>query len=198
MAQGGSGETPSDLLTRLRSVVEPPPAGVTPAAGPGDAAVLLLADPREPGLPLLFMRRTRLVRSHRGQVAFPGGGTEPGDGGPVGTALREAREEMGVEADAVEILGLLAPVMTATEARRLTPVVAVERRPLVPTVEPFEVAEWFRIRLADLLTAPVTSRRIHGAPGRAMVHFYEVGDRVIWGATAAIIHDLLARLGRTD
>jgi 8-oxo-dGTP pyrophosphatase MutT (NUDIX family) len=187
------------LLQRLRTAVAPPPPFDSREAVPdGAAAVLLLADPTHLGLPLLFMRRTRLVPSHRGQISFPGGGVEPDDRGPVETALREAHEEMAVDPDAVEVLGVLPGVLTATGARRLTPVVAVERRALHPVPDPFEVAEWFRVPLADLLDARVTSRPVPGMPPGALVRFYEVHGRVIWGATAAIIHDLLARLGRTD
>jgi 8-oxo-dGTP pyrophosphatase MutT (NUDIX family) len=137
------------------------------------------------------------VRTHRGQIAFPGGGVEPDDAGIVATALRELHEEMGIPPDAVEVLGQLRPVLTATSYRRLTPVVAVERRAVEPVAEPYEVAEWFRIGLAELLQAPLTARRIPGDPLQREVYFYEAAGRVIWGASAAILHDLMARLGRT-
>src|SRR5437899_1799149 len=91
------------LLDRLRAAVSPAPPGLPQ---PEDAAaVVLLFDPGDPELPLLFMRRSRLVRTHRGQIAFPGGGAEPGDHGVVGTALRELHEEMGIAPDDVEVLG---------------------------------------------------------------------------------------------
>jgi hypothetical protein len=104
---------------------------------------------------------------------------------------------MGIPPDAVEVLGQLRPVLTATSYRRLTPVVAVERRAVEPVAEPYEVAEWFRIGLAELLQAPLTARRIPGDPLQREVYFYEAAGRVIWGASAAILHDLMARLGRT-
>lgn len=186
----------SDLLDRLRSVVSPAtPDGQQPADA---AAVVLLFDPSHEDLPLLFMRRSQIVRTHRGQIAFPGGGVEPQDPGVVGTALRELHEEMGIGPDDVEVLGQLRPVLTATSYRRLTPVVAVERRPLLPVPDSYEVAETFRIGLAELLRAPLTARRIPGDPMEREVYFYEAGGRVIWGASAAILHDLLERLGRRD
>lgn len=192
----------ADLLERLRAAVDPvtAPAPVIPPAVDGrrNAAVLLLADPATEGLPVLFMRRTRLVRSHRGQIALPGGGVEPGDAGPVGTALREAHEELGVARDRVEVLGVLRPVTTASSERHLIPVVALERSPVHPVPDGFEVADWFRIPLAELMVAPVVARHIPGGGRDGFVRFYEVGGRVIWGATAAILHDLLGRLGRTD
>lgn len=196
-AMSDAGAQPNDLLDRLRAAVSPtPPAG---AAQPDDAAsVVLLFDPSDASLPLLFMRRSRLVRTHRGQIAFPGGGVEAHDDGVVGTALRELHEEMGIAAGDVEVLGQLRPVLTATSYRRLTPVVALERRPVEPVAEPYEVAEWFRIGLAELMRAPLTARRIPGDPMEREVYFYEAGGKVIWGASAAILHDLLERLGRSD
>jgi 8-oxo-dGTP pyrophosphatase MutT (NUDIX family) len=188
---------PADLLDRLRAAVSPAPPLDQPQADDA-AAVVLLFDPSTPALPLLFMRRSRLVRTHRGQIAFPGGGVEPQDGGAVDTALRELHEEMGIPPDQVEVLGQLRPVLTATSYRRLTPVVALERHAVQPVAEPYEVAEWFRIDLAELLEAPLTARRIPGDPMRREVYFYEAGGRVIWGASAAILHDLLQRLGRED
>jgi 8-oxo-dGTP pyrophosphatase MutT (NUDIX family) len=185
----------SELVDRLRDAVSPtpPPGDVQPDDA---AAVVLLFDPRGPGLPLLFMRRSLLVRTHRGQVAFPGGGIEPGDGGVVDAGLRELHEEMGIAPEQVDVLGQLQPVLTATSYRRVTPVVALQRGAVEPVPDPYEVAEWFHSPLAELLDAPLTARRIPGDPMEREVYFYEAGGRVIWGASAAILHDLLARLGR--
>ena len=192
------GETPpTPLLDRLRAVVSPvtPPEQPQPA---DSAAVTLLFDPSVATLPLLLMRRSRQVRTHRGQIAFPGGGVEPDDDGVAGTALRELHEEMGIAAGDVEVLGQLLPVLTATSFRRLTPLVALQRGAVEPVPDAFEVGEWFRIDLAELLEAPLTARRVAGDPLGREVYFYEAAGRVIWGASAAILHDLLARLGRTD
>jgi 8-oxo-dGTP pyrophosphatase MutT (NUDIX family) len=197
MSLPGDSAPADHLVERLRAAVSPLPPPGHPQ--PDDAAaVVLLFDPSDESLPLLFMRRSRLVRTHRGQIAFPGGGVEAQDSGVEGTALRELHEEMGIAPDDVEVLGRLQPVLTATSYRRLTPVVALERRPLHPVGDPYEVADWFRIGLAELLRAPLTARRIAGDPMDREVYFYEAGGRVIWGASAAILHDLLQRLGRTD
>jgi 8-oxo-dGTP pyrophosphatase MutT (NUDIX family) len=186
-----------DLLGRLRAAVSPTSPPGTPQ--PDDAAaVVLLFDPSDPSLPLLFMRRSRLVRTHRGQIAFPGGGVEAHDDGVVAAGLRELQEEMGIAPDDVEVLGELRPVLTATSYRQLTPIVALQRRPVDPVADPWEVGDWFRIGLAELLRAPLTARRIPGDPMQREVYFYEAGGRVIWGASAAILHDLLERLGRED
>jgi len=185
------------LVDRLREVVSP--TAPDAAAEPDDAAaVVLLFDPAEPGLPLLFMRRSRLVPTHRGQIAFPGGGIEEGDGGVVAGGLRELQEEMGVAPEQVDVLGQLRPVLTATSYRRVTPVVALQREAVEPVPEPYEVAEWFRIPLAELMVAPLTARRVPGDPMGREVYFYEAAGRVIWGASAAILHDLLERLERAQ
>jgi len=182
------------LLPRLRAAVEPLPAPGA-AVPPGiTAAVLLLVDPTDSGLPLLFIRRSRRVRSHRGQIAFPGGGVEDTDAGVVGTALREAREELGIAESDVEPLGLLPPVLTRGSERWLCPVVGLQRGAVTPVADGYEVACWFRIPMADLLEAPLTSRPIPGMEGDAMVHFYEAQGRIVWGATARVLHELLSRL----
>jgi 8-oxo-dGTP pyrophosphatase MutT (NUDIX family) len=183
------------LLDRLRGAVDPLPAAGAALPPEVTAAVLLLVDPSDAALPLLFIRRSRQVRTHRGQIAFPGGGIDPGDAGVVGAALREAQEELAVPLDAVEPLGLLGTVRTRGSARSLCPVVGLQRRPLTPVADGYEVATWFRIPIAELLEAPLTSRPIPGMEGDAVVHFYEAHGQIIWGATAAVLHDLLGRLG---
>ena len=185
------------LAIALRAAVDPlpdpPPPVIDPASGSRNAAVLILADPATPGLPLLFIRRSRRVSAHQGQIAFPGGGAEEGDGGPAGTALREAHEEVGIDPVDVEVIGALPPTPTRTSAIRVDPVVALARRPLTPRPDGFEVEAIFEVTLDDLLAAPVTSREIHGMRGRP-VHFIEVDGRVIWGATAAMLVELTRRV----
>lgn len=187
------------LASALRAAVDPlpdpPPPATDPSTGTRNAAVLILADPATPGLPLLFIRRSRRVSTHQGQIAFPGGGAEERDGSPAGTALREAREEVGVDPADVEVIGALPPATTRTSSARVDPVVALARRPVSARPDGFEVDSIFGVGLDELLAAPVTSREIPGMPGRP-VHFIEVGDRVIWGATAAMLVELLGRVRR--
>lgn len=142
------------------------------------------------------MLRSAGLRFHAGQIAFPGGSAEPEDADVVATALREAHEELGVVRDNVEVLGLLSPLITATSERWLTPVVGMQRAPWTVRADGHEVADWFRIELTALQRAPHTLRELERNGRRVSVHFYEVGGRVIWGVTAAILHELLERLGR--
>lgn len=185
------------LAIALRAAVDPlpdpAPPTIDPVSGSRNAAVLILADPGTPGLPLLFIRRSRRVSAHQGQIAFPGGGAEEGDGGPAGTALREAREEVGIDPADVEVIGALPPTPTRTSAMRVDPVVGLARRPLAPQPDGFEVEAIFEVTLDDLLAAPVTSREVPGRRGMP-VHFIEVEGRVIWGATAAMLVELLRRV----
>lgn len=187
------------LAQRLRGIASPLPDPATApyamsVSGEPPSAVLVLADPAAEGTPLLFIRRSLVVSTHRGQIAFPGGGVEPGDGGPAGTALREASEEVGVDPQQVEVLGLLPAMHTATSGRRLDPVLALCTGPQALRTGHFEVAELFWIPLEQLLAVPITRRQVPGAPEGTVVTFIEVGGRVIWGATGAIVADLLEHL----
>lgn len=187
------------IVDGLRAIVRPVRDAVPPLAGGGrPASVLLLCDPSTDGVPLLFVLRSADLRSHPGQIAFPGGSAEPEDSDVVATALREANEELGVDPANVEVLGLLSPFATVVSDRWLTPVVALERRPSVLRGDGFEVAEWFRVDIADLMVSPHTVRELQRDGIGRQVHFYEVSNRVIWGVTGVIVHELLTLLGRTD
>jgi 8-oxo-dGTP pyrophosphatase MutT (NUDIX family) len=159
------------------------------------AAVLMLFDRRSPRLPLLFLQRTDHLRHHAGQVGFPGGGAEEVDADLVATALREAAEEAGIPRAAVEVVGMLPPLLTATSDNWLTPVVAFQVADFELRPDGFEVARLFRVDLADLIEAPHTVRTITHDGLTREVHFYDVGGEIIWGATGAIVAELLARIG---
>lgn len=186
----------ADLESLLRAAVDPLDTVHEPAppSARRNAAVLLLFDRRDPQLPLLFLERTAHLRHHAGQIGFPGGGAEPDDTGPVATALREAAEEAAVPADAVEVIGMLPPLLTATSDNWLTPVVGMQSGHLELRPDPFEVARLFHAGLAGLMAAPHTVRTLEHEGRTREVHFYDVGGDVIWGVTAAIITELIQRI----
>jgi 8-oxo-dGTP pyrophosphatase MutT (NUDIX family) len=188
-----------EIVERLRLAVRDPAAGLHAVPeGQRPASVLLLCDPATSGVPLLFVLRSEELRQHPGQIAFPGGGAETTDADVVATALREAHEELGIQADDVEILGVLTPFSTVVSGRWVTPVVGLQRGPIEFTPDDFEIAEWFRVDIAELMVAPHTIREVERNGLRGRIHYYEVAGRVIWGVTGAIVHELLERLGRTD
>jgi 8-oxo-dGTP pyrophosphatase MutT (NUDIX family) len=191
-------ESPS-IVDRLRAAVRNPEQAAAPIPeGQRPASVLLLCDPSTAGVPLLFVLRSEELRQHPGQIAFPGGGAETFDSDVVATAMREAGEELGIQSSSVEVLGLLSTFSTVVSGRWLTPVVGLQRGPIDFKADDFEIAEWFRVDIADLLVAPHTVREIERNGMRARIHYYEASGRVIWGVTGAILHELLERLGRTD
>ncbi|MBJ7596226.1 MAG: CoA pyrophosphatase [Candidatus Dormibacteraeota bacterium] len=184
------------LEERLRSAVDPLDTfhREAPAESRRVAAVLMLFDTRNNGLPLLFLERTAHLRHHAGQIGFPGGGAEPGDSGAVATALREAGEEAGIPADAVEVIGLLPPLLTATSDNWLTPVVGLQQRDIELRPDPFEVARLFRLELDAIMEAPHTVRTLTHEGRSRRVHFYELDGNLIWGVTAAIVAELISRV----
>lgn len=183
--------------SQLRRAVDPLDVMHAPAPdGHRSAGVLLLLDVRDPRIPLLFLERSAHLRHHAGQIGFPGGVDEDADASIVDTALREAREEAGIPADAVEVIGLLPPFMTATSDRWLTPVVGLQRNAIALTPDPGEVARLFTLSLADLADAPHSVRRLERDGLSRDVHFYEVGSNTVWGVTAAIVSELLERIER--
>ncbi len=184
------------LEERLRSAVDPLDTfhDEAPAESRRVAAVLMLFDTRNDGLPLLFLERTAHLRHHAGQIGFPGGGAEPGDSSVVATALREAGEEAGIPADAVEVIGLLPPLLTATSDNWLTAVVGLQQRDIELHPDPFEVARLFRLELGAIMEAPHTMHTLTHEGRSRQVHFYELDGNVIWGVTAAIVAELIGRV----
>lgn len=185
-----------DLERLLRGAVDQLDArhAAAPPQTRRSAAVLLLFDHSSPNLPLLFLQRTEHLRHHAGQIGFPGGGTEEADGSVVDTALREAAEETGVPTDAVEVIGLLPPLLTATSDNWLTPVVGFQSRHVELHPDPFEVARLFRVDLTALMRAPHSVHTITHDGVTRNVHFYDVEGTTIWGVTGAIITELITRI----
>ena len=156
------------------------------------AAVLVAIVERERPTVLLTRRSDDLV-THAGQVAFPGGRSDPGET-PWQTALREAHEEIGLEPALVDVAGLSTPYETVT-AFRVTPVVGFVRPEFTLTVNSAEVAEVFEVDLERLITLESWERREAEFRG-ARRFFYAMphGENLIWGATAGMLRGLHHKL----
>lgn len=165
---------------------------------PAPAAVLVPLVRRPAGLAVMLTRRTEHLRDHAGQISFPGGRSEPADHGPVGTALRETEEEVGLARRYIEIVGELPRYITIT-GYDVTPVVALVTSPFVLRPDASEVAEVFEVPLAFLLDP--ANHRQHSLHYRgALRHYFAMpyGEYFIWGATAGMIRSLADRLGMLE
>ncbi|MCX7646700.1 MAG: CoA pyrophosphatase [Rhodobacteraceae bacterium] len=143
---------------------------------------------------VVLTRRSSRLKHHPGQIALPGGKVDPGDGGPVGAALREAEEEIGLPRSAVEVVGLLPGHETVT-GFAVTPVLARIAAPFRPVPEAGEVDEVFTVPLAHL--ADPANYTVQSRLWRGQRRFYYAvpwGPYYIWGATARILRGLADRL----
>jgi 8-oxo-dGTP pyrophosphatase MutT (NUDIX family) len=162
------------------------------AATPAAVLVPVIAHPGE--LTVLFTQRTTHLKSHAGQVSFPGGRAEPEDASAEFTALREAGEEIGLAAERVEILARLPEYRTRT-GFRVTPVVGVVTPPLELVPDAREVEAVFEVPLAFLLDERNRQRRTRQYQGQQVGYYvFEYQQRVIWGATAGMLVNLYRML----
>ncbi len=151
------------------------------------AAVLVALEERDDDLYLILTRRTDHLKDHPGQVSFPGGSIERGDDGPVGAALREAHEEIGLDPGRIEIAGFLPNYLTIT-GFAVTPVVGFVRGPVRYRLDPYEVAEAFEVPLGYVFD-PANHRHEVTHRYGVDIPIYEInyGRHRIWGATAGMI-----------
>ncbi len=160
---------------------------------PAQASVLVPLVMRET-LTVLLTHRTSHLSSHSGQVAFPGGMTDPEDADAVATALREAQEEIGLSPHHVEVLGTM-PTYTTGSAFVVTPVVALVSEAMVIEPNPHEVAQVFEVPLPFLMD-PANHRRHQvrweGQMREWLSMPYHDGnmEHFIWGATAGMLRNL--------
>jgi 8-oxo-dGTP pyrophosphatase MutT (NUDIX family) len=184
-----------ELARELRAVLlDPAEAAALDVHGRIDAAVLVplyvAADGR---LTTVFTKRREDMRRHPGEISFPGGRQDDEESDLRDTALREAHEEIGLPADAVELVGALQPTPTIATNYAVYPFVGLIEPGHTWTPSASEVAAVLEFALDDLRDGYARRRLIRrGVPFRTDV--YLVGEHLIWGATARMLGDLLERL----
>jgi 8-oxo-dGTP pyrophosphatase MutT (NUDIX family) len=155
------------------------------------AVLVPLFEDASGALHAVFTRRRADLRRHAGEISFPGGRRDEGES-LLQTALREAQEEIGLPPEAVDLLGALAPVGTFVTNYAIYPFVGLIEPGFAWVMHEAEVAEVLEFSLDELVAGHSLKRLVRR--GMAFkTDVYEVGDQMVWGATARILGDLLAR-----
>ncbi len=164
-----------------------------PDEGGRASAVLMLIADGEHGPDVLLIERAAALRNHAGQPAFPGGGTDPGDADPAGTALREASEEVDLDPSGVSVVATLPPLFLEPSGYVVTPVLAYWHEPApVRVMDAAEVASVARIPIAEL--AEPTNRFCVAHPSGYTGAAFGIRGNVVWGFTAGLL-SMLIELG---
>ena len=158
------------------------------------AAVLVGIVARDEGATVLLTQRASHLRQHSGQIAFPGGKIDESDGSPVAAAMREAQEEIGLNARHIEPIGFLDDYFTGT-GFRVVPVVAIVSPPFELSINRDEVDDVFEVPV-EFLMEPKNHLLHEREAGGVSRRFYAMpfGERYIWGATAGMLRNLYVRL----
>jgi 8-oxo-dGTP pyrophosphatase MutT (NUDIX family) len=181
-------------LVQVLHVVPDVTRPLLPAFGDSQhSAVLVLLTDVGDGPEVLLTRRSWEMRTHRGEVSFPGGRMDPGETA-LDTALREAHEEVGLEAELVTVRGELDHLNTAVTRSYIVPKVGTVPERLTLRARTSEVERVLWVPLADFTRDGAYRSEHWGEPPLdRMLHFFELEDETVWGATARIIADLLQR-----
>jgi 8-oxo-dGTP pyrophosphatase MutT (NUDIX family) len=196
----GEGPRPRITVDDVRRAVtgHPDLPSIGDEHGP-NSAVLAAVWEEDGEARILLTRRTAWLRSHSGQVAFPGGRVEPGET-LVDAARREAHEEVGLDPACVEVIGQLSRMHTISSGAGIFPFVGVLPAGR-PTLEANadEVDRVFDVALGELMADGVFHEEIWGiADTERPIYFFDVAGETVWGATARMLYELLLLLiGRT-
>jgi 8-oxo-dGTP pyrophosphatase MutT (NUDIX family) len=176
-----------------RVLLSPADAMALEVHGSTDAAVLVPVYVSGGELHVVFTKRREDLRRHAGEVSFPGGRFDEGETNLQATALREAHEEIGLPPEAVEVLGALQPTPTIATGFAVYPFVGLIEPGRTWELSAREVAEVIEFSIPQLRNGYGRRRLLRrGLPIRTDT--YQVGEHLIWGATARILSDLLERL----
>lgn len=185
---------PRDREGRLARRLAPLP-GVTPR----EAAALVLFYPQEDELWLPLTVRSSALPQHRGEVSLPGGAIDPEDDSPISAALRETHEEVGIPPEVITVWGVLTTIYIPPSNFHLSPVVGFTPTPPQLIPNPGEIETVFSVPLRllmDTATIVVEEWTLHDM--QVHVPFFAVQGYKVWGATAIILSELLARLRKVS
>jgi 8-oxo-dGTP pyrophosphatase MutT (NUDIX family) len=181
-----------DLLGAMMRTLEPP-LGVVARSG----AVLILLYPDGPDLRLPLTVRSHLLPNHRGEVSLPGGAIDPDDADVAAAALRECWEELGVAPQQVTVWGQLAPVYIQASNFSITPVVGFCPHPPTLQINGAEVSAVITVTLRELLDpGGVVVEQWSLSGSQVQVPFFAIAGHKVWGATALVLSELIARIRR--
>jgi 8-oxo-dGTP pyrophosphatase MutT (NUDIX family) len=162
------------------------------------AAVLIPLFKKNGEYYVLLTRRTDKVRHHKGQISFPGGRQDPGEDF-LATALREAKEEMGIEEKDVRILGELDDMCTVASDFCISPFVGLIPYPYPFHANPQEIEEIIEVPLSILMDESKFRQELQMRNGEPLqVYFYQHDEHTIWGATARILKQLMDLISKED
>jgi 8-oxo-dGTP pyrophosphatase MutT (NUDIX family) len=150
----------------------------------------------EVGPHFVLTRRTERVPTHKGQISFPGGGFQDGDGNLLATALRESEEEIGLRPADVDVVGVLDDTVTAASAHVVRPFVGFVPHPYPFRLDSFEIEELVHLPLSPLLEPNCFREEVWDRDGRPhSVFFYEHDGHTVWGLTARILKQFVEVVG---